>query len=95
MFNPKQLITVLANNPKTEDAKDNKTVVILAKAPIASMIPPKTIADRINNIVQSIPIIPLELNKSFSCVLSVIIDVSVKIELDNDVTVEFPMVSRI
>ena len=44
VFNPKELITVLAKSPKIEVAKESKALVILAKAPIASMTTPNTIA---------------------------------------------------
>ena len=66
VFNPKQLKTVLANNPKIDLALFNNTEVIFDKKPTPSIIPPKIMAAIINKMVQSIPIIPPAVNKSFN-----------------------------
>ena len=65
-FNPRQLKTVLANNPKIDLALFNNTEVIFDKNPTPSIIPPKIMAAIINKMVQSIPIIPPAVNKSFN-----------------------------
>ena len=80
-FKPKQLKTVLAKRPNTVVAIFKSSLVILAKAPIASIIPPNTIAQQINKMVHIIPFIPPDENSSLSFSLSVAIWVSVKIEL--------------
>ena len=77
-FKPIQLTTVLKNNPKIEVASFNNSLVILAKAPMASIVPPKTIAQQIRKIVHNIPFIPPALNNSFNLILSVTISVSTK-----------------
>ena len=71
MFNAKQLPTVEANKPKVECANFNKDSLILDKAPMASIIPPKTIAHKINQIVGSIFAIQPEVNKSIKVLFSV------------------------
>ncbi|CEN34403.1 hypothetical protein CCYN74_100149 [Capnocytophaga cynodegmi] len=78
-FNAKQLITVLANSPKVEVNKCSKKAVIRSKAPIASITPPKAIAQIMSHIVLSIPLIPEEENNSFRFSLSVGICVEVVI----------------
>ena len=67
----KQLSTVLANNPNTDENKFNKKEVILSNAPMASITPPKAIAQIISQIVLSIPRILDEENNSFNTALSV------------------------
>ena len=71
-----QVATVLANNPNTESKRCNIKLLILAKAPIASIIPPKTMAHRINQIVPIIFAIPPAVNKSAKATLSVATEVS-------------------
>ncbi len=78
-LSPKQLITVVANKPKIESAIFRSDLVIRANAPIASIIPPKTMAQEIKRIVHIIPLIPPELNNSLSVSSVVVIDVSVNI----------------
>jgi len=63
--------TVLANNPKVLCAKESNAALILDSAPIASMTPPKTIAQIINQIVPSIPDMPPEENRSLRSALAV------------------------
>ena len=77
-FKPKQLKTVLPNNPKTEVATDSKLLVIFANAPMASIMPPKTMAQIINRMVHNIPKMPPELNNSVNFSLSVLTSTSVQ-----------------
>ena len=77
----KQLATVLANKLNIEEPTDSKAALILESAPIDSIIPPKTIAQMINQIVPSIPSIPPETNKSFKEGCDVSIETPVVIEL--------------
>src|SRR5690606_31461779 len=78
-FSAKQLATVLANRPKVVVAILKRALLILAKAPIASITPPKTIAHIISQMVLSMPDIPPAVNKSFSSLLDVSTAVSMVI----------------
>src|SRR5690606_14498605 len=71
MFNAKQLPTVEANNPKVEWANFNKDSLIFDKAPMASIIPPNTMAQIISQMVGNIFAIPPEVNKSVKVLFSV------------------------
>ena len=75
----RQEATVLANNWKVVCAQLSRALLIRSKAPIASIIPPKTIAQIISQIVPSIPSIPPEVNKSLSNALEVVISVETEI----------------
>ena len=64
-FKTIQLAVVLKNKPKTELAMLSIALLILAKAPMASIIPPKTMAQMISHTVPNIPCMPPEENNSF------------------------------
>ena len=74
-FNPIQVKTVLENNPKIESKSVKRKALILANAPIASIIPQKTIAHKMSQIVPNILDIPPAVNKSASDAFSVAMDV--------------------
>ena len=60
-----QLNIVLANKLRVDFAIFNNDKLIVFKAPIASITPPKIIAHITSHIVSNMPLIPPDVNNSF------------------------------